>query len=290
MSGYCSLLLKRSTLFLVALFTGFSSGAAQEIQYSGGAGYSTGSYYFNEQTSTFHLSNGLSAGFKRVRLSVNVPFIVQSTPWISYTLQGGIPTGGSQNGSLKKQGGGQGMGPGGGSQREVVLPDTVSYTKASFSDPSIQIGLKLFSGAQTQSTITLNGYLKVPLTDPSTGYGTGAWDTGTGVSVSQGVGYSWMLFADATWWWLGNMDDLTLNNTLAFSVGMGKILTGTSWIVNAALSGFTTVIDNYDPPLSIMAGSGYKVNDRVFLNLSLEVGLSESSPDVSTSVGWSVIL
>jgi len=69
MSGYYSLLLKRLMLFVLALFTGFSLGFAQEIQYNGGAGYSTGSYYFNEQTSTLHLSNGLSAGFKRVRVS-----------------------------------------------------------------------------------------------------------------------------------------------------------------------------------------------------------------------------
>jgi hypothetical protein len=287
MSKYFNVSYRGAILCFIFLLAGMGV-KAQGVRYNGGISYLTGSYYFGEKTGTLYFSNGFNMGFDRLSFSVNVPFVVQTTPWISYSPYGAIPTGGTENGEVKRAGSGHAMVPGSGHRRHIDLADTVSYARASFSDPSVQAGFRIYSGRDGKTTLILNGHLKFPISTPSSGYGTGAWDSGTGFSLSQSLGYTWMVFADATWWWLGDMEDLNLNNSLAYGVGVGKIFTETGWLVNASLSGFTTIVDNYDPPLTLTFGTGYKADTNIFLNATTGFGLSESSPGFSAGFGWSV--
>jgi hypothetical protein len=277
-------------MFTLCLFAAVPGLDAQQLRYNGGMSYSSGSYFFGKNTGSFYLNNGLNAEFKRFSFSVNVPFVVQSTPWISYSPGGGIPTGGMQNGQVQKGRSGNPMGPGHGRHRQIDLADTVSYTRASFSDPTVRAGFRLYSGRDGRTALTMNGNLKIPLSKPSYGYGTGARDGGAGLSVMQRAGFTWMFFADATWWWFGNMDELKLKNSLAFGAGIGKIFPGSGWMINTSLNGFTTILDSYDPPLNLSFGAGYRVHDGLFLNALIGFGLSESSPGVSGGLGWSVKL
>jgi hypothetical protein len=90
------------------------------------------------------------------------------------------------------------------------------------------------------------------------------------------------------------MDDLELNNVLAYSAGIGKFIPAkiwmTGWMVNASIMGSTAVIYNFDPPLSLYFGVGYYISRGVTLSANTTFGLSESSAGFSAGFGWSIAL
>ena len=281
------LLAKLLLLIIVATPARMEILSAQELSYRGGVNYSTGSYFFTENTGTFYINNGLSLQMNRLTLSANIPYLVQNSPWISYSNMGGLPTGGTQSGEVRRAGMNGGMGGGGGRRQQIVLIDTTSYTQSSFSDPSVYTGFRVYTSSNGKSVVMINGQLKIPVTNPSKGFGTGAWDSSLGVSVSQSIGMNWMFFGDVSHWWMGDMDDLKLNNTWAFGIGLGKMLSGGKWLINTNFNALTSILDDYDPPMNLSVGSGYRVNSNTLLNMTWSLGLSESSPDVSVGVGWS---
>jgi hypothetical protein len=287
-------LFRFATCCIVLLSSCFIPGltSAQSVRWQGSSSYSNGSYYFSETTGSFYISNGLSVEAKGVNISVSLPFVVQSTPWISYTTAGKLPTGGTQSGEVHGSGSGSGSGSGGqgmGGRRNIIeLPDTTSYSRSSFSDPSIAISAALLNNYSSRTSIYLNANLKIPLSNPASGFGTGAWDGGAGLSLSKGLGSTVMIFTDLMYWWLGDMEDLPLKNGLSYGVGFGKLFRGSPWTVNISLSGFTEIVDGYDPPLTLAGGAGYRVSEKASLTLSAGTGLSESSPDITIGFGWSV--
>lgn len=281
------------------------------VSYTGSAQYTTGSYFFDESTQSFSLSNGLSISGDKLAVSFNVPFIVQNSPWVSYGVAGSIPTGGPDHKTVRDSSRqGQGQGPDGdgpdGRNRilasgqsisrsmqkaadEVVLADTASYNKASFGDPNVYANLKLYSSATGATSLRLNTGLKIPFADPTSGYGTGEWDYGMGVSLSQRAG-TFFFIADMMKWWFGDLPDLELQDPLTYSFGIGKSLGTGSWLINANYSGYTEIIDGYDPPKTLNFGIGHFLSDRVSLNSSLSFGLSESSSDFALGLGWNIRL
>lgn len=147
---------------------------AQELSYRGGVSYSTGSYFFTENTGTLYITNGLSLQMNRLTLSANIPYMVQNSPWVSYSNMGGIPTGGTQSGEVRRAGMNGGMGGGGGMCHQIVLIDTTSYTQSSFSDPSVYTQFRVYTTSNGKSVVMIIGQLKIPVSNPSKGFGTGA--------------------------------------------------------------------------------------------------------------------
>lgn len=282
--------------FIVLLFACFipEQLSAQSVRWQGSTSYSSGSYYFSETTGSFYISNGLSVEAKGVNISVSMPYVVQSTPWISYTTAGKLPTGGTQSGEVHGSGSGSGSGSGGqgmGGRRNIIeLPDTTTYNRSSFSDPSVALSAAVVNNYSSRTSIYLNANLKIPLSDPASGFGTGAWDGGAGISLSKGLGSTVMIFTDLMYWWLGDMEDLPLKNGLSYGVGIGKLFRGSAWTGNLSFSGFTEIVDGYDPPLTLAGGAGYRVSEKASLTFSAGTGLSESSPDFTITFGWSVSL
>ena len=262
---------------------------SQQVSYTGGAQVSFGSYYFEESTQSFYLFNGVSIRANRFTISFQVPFVVQSTPWVSYNTIGGLPTGGTEHGVVDRagRGGGSGMGPGQGGNREpIILSDTTQYTRASFSDPSVNSGYRFYRSSNGMTSIYVNGQLKVPITDPAAGYGTGSWDAGVGVSASKGLQSRWFFSADLMHWWLGDMADMKLNNVLAYSFSTGKMLSNRRWLLSSSVNGLTKVIDDFDPPVNLNFGIGLMPGDDLLINTSFSLGLTESSADFVVGVGW----
>jgi len=289
---------------------------AQTVTYTGSAQYSSGEYIFSERTHSVYLANGLSVTGDRVDASLSLPVIFQSSPWISYSLVGGIPSGGTQQGTVggkKGQGGrsttgtaqarsftGNGQGPGGNGKSDgdgtgrrpgetLVLPDTTSYTSVGIGDPSARLDVQLLRDGPSWLGLSLSASAKAPVADVDRGFGTGSWDGGLGLSLSKRLG-SWFLFGDATYWWLGDMTDVTLNNSVAYSASVGRSLAGGKYGLLASLSGYTTeIIDNVSPPLQAGLGASYSLSQGKYgLNGSLTVGLTESSPDTAVAIGWHI--
>lgn len=301
-------------LFMMALL-GFTIAAgcvqAQQVSYHGSVQYATGSYFFDESTSSFSTSNGFGFVGDRFSLSFSVPFIVQNSPWISYSAAGQFPTGGPQHGGLADSTGhrpGTGGKNGKGSKNQygnggmnstvpvvaaeeepIILPDTTSYTESSFGDPNIYASFKLYSSDSGTTNIQLNSGFKIPFADPNKGFGTGEWDYGVGSSLSQRFG-NFFLYASAMKWWLGNMSDLELKDPLTYSIGLTRTFGQGKWFINSTFSGYTEIINDYDPPMNLSFGAGIFATNRISLNGTFSVGLSESSADQVLGLGWSLKL
>lgn len=284
---------------------------AQQVSYHGSVQYATGSYFFEESTSSFSTSNGFSLVGDKFSVSFSVPFIVQNSPWISYSAAGQIPTGGPQHGGLidstghrpgtggkngkgsKNQYGNSGMNamiPVAAAEEDpILLPDTTSYTESSFGDPNIYASLKLYSSGSGSTNIQLNSGFKIPFADPGNGFGTGEWDYGVGTSLSQRFG-NFFLYASAMKWWLGNLPDLVLKDPLTYSVGLTRTFGQGKWYINSTFSGYSEIIKDYDPPMNLSFGAGLFATKRISLNGTFSLGLSESSADQVFGIGWSVKL
>jgi hypothetical protein len=274
---------------VIVSFPGTGKLFAQTVSYSGGAQYSTGSYYFENSTNSFYLSNGFMLQAGKINVSLNVPYVIQSSPWISYTEMGGIPTGGTQSGEVTQAGrhAGQGSGKRG---NNITLIDTTSYNQAGFSDPTISASLTILSNLRKRTIISLNSQLKIPVANPSSGFGTGAWDGGVGASFSKGVSNNLMIFGHSAYWWMGDMEEFQLRNVMSYGVGLGFFLNGGNLIFNGSLNGITKISGEFAAPASIIFGTGINANERIFISANLSAGLSEASPDLGIGLGWTVKL
>lgn len=280
----------RIRLFFVAAFVLSSlTAVAQTVNYTGSFQFSTGYYYFEDFTNSFYFSNGVSVQNGIMTMSLNIPYVYQSSPWVSYTDFGGIPTGGTQQGEVKRTGrqGGPGQGWGNG---KIALTDTTSYKQSGFSDPTIAASFTILTDRYHRTIVSLNSQVKIPVASPSKGFGTGAWDAGVGVSVSKGIFYKMMIFANSMYWRLGDMDELELRDAVSYSAGLGLFLNGDSVMFSGSLSGITKIADEFDAPVSLHVRVGVKLNERVYLNGNLSTGLSEASPDFSCGLGWTIRL
>lgn len=280
---------KRWILFLgllVGVLTGASQVWGQSLHYNGSIQFVTGSYFFEENTRSLYVTNGFGIRNGRYGISVDVPFVVQNSPWISYSHYGGIPTGGPQHESVGQHYGHRsGPGMGGGHRQHIDLVDTASYIQSAFSDPSLFLQYQALGFESGKTALYINTSIKLPFADPVNGFGTGAWDMGVGGSLSKRFD-TWFITANFIYWHFGDMPDLELNSSLNYGVGIGKSLSGGHWLLLGSLNGMTEVIEGVTPPMSAALGIGYQVDKRTSLNISTTFGLSESSADVAFGVGW----
>jgi len=268
---------------------------AQQLSYTGSVQYAGGNYYFTERTYSFYFTNGLTFRRDGYSFSVSVPFIIQNSPWVSYTQSGFLPTGGPQNGYVGGKGGmngqsGTGMSSSRG-RRRIDIPDTTSYNRSSFSDPTLSMGIPLINSVTSNfaTSLRLLGDLKIPLADPDQGYGTGAWDGGLGISLSQRV-QSWFILLNMQYWWFGDMPDLKLNDALSYGGGIGKSFNKGKWLVLGSFNGMTRIISDTDPPLNVGGGISYSLSPKSMISGNVSFGLSDSSADFLVGAGWQFVL
>lgn len=281
---------------VLLVFIGTGCIQAQSVTYSGNLQFATGSYFFTDRTESIYFTNVLSLSGDYLRVSLSIPYVIQSTPWISYSSGGGIPTGGPGHGRVDRGMNGlmsmnqvQDHDKIRRGKHRIDIPDTVSYRQASFSDPGLSGSLRLYTSFSRNTTLNLNASAKIPLSNPETGFGTGAWDFGGGLSLFHRF-RTIFLFTDVMYWQMGNMEDLDLRNPFSVSAGTGKSFKDGEWLVTASFLGSTKMIDDIDPPMSLNIGLGHFVSSRVSFSGSVSFGLTESSPDISAGAGWSIQL
>lgn len=265
---------------------------AQNLYYSGSLQYATGSYFFTERTGSIYFSNSLGVSSDRLSIYFSVPLIYQNTPWISYTRTGAgsLPTGGPQSRLVdmrrQQQGGG-----GRGQQRQTIDPglaDTVSFSKTHIGDPSLSANVKLLSSRSGKTNLSGSMGVKLPLADENSGFGTGAWDVGGGLSWAQRLGQQYLMMVSGMYWNLGDMDELNLNNLLSYSAALGHTFSNGKLMGTVSFMGSTEIIDDVDPPVNVGAGLNYRLSNATNLNTNILFGLTESASDFSIGVGWSV--
>jgi hypothetical protein len=282
---------------------------AQEIRYSGSISYSAGRYFFDETTRSFFFGNTLALDIGPFEMSVSVPIVVQNGGLV--TLVGGVPvpTGGEQSSAVGGQQSGrnqgsQGGGQGGGSfslidpillavdgsaSAEEETTDIVfreSYS-ANLADPFFQGSLSLYEGFGFVRSLGARLGVKPPLVGVDSGVGTGEWDFGAGSTFVLAAGNT-LVFGDLGYWRYGDLTGLELEDGFSYAGGVSRSFLGTKASMMVTLAGAQALIQSAESPLSAAFGLGYYFENGRMINVSLAAGLSETSPDFSVTLGWTL--
>jgi hypothetical protein len=251
--------------------------AAGTFSYTGSLQMTRGDYFFTQTTSGLFFFNGFSFVSRRFSLTASIPLIFQNTPYVSYTGIGVLPSGGTESSAVSQR---QGREP-------VILPEVVDVRQLGLGDPLFMAGLTVVEESPSLPAIQLSGLAKVPLADVEKGFGTGEWDWSAGLSVSKRFGRLF-LFADLNYWIMGDLPDLELRNAWAFGISIGHSFGDGRLAVLASYAGCSEVVDGVEPPSSLGLGLSIKLGRLTSLMLQSAFGLSESTPDLSLSLGWSI--
>lgn len=285
----------QNLVLAVVIFVAFGTCPAvgQQVRYVGSVQYATGSYYFTERTGSLYFNNGLGISGRGAGLYINLPLITQNTPWISYTSTGvgPLPTGGPKNKLVDNHNNDTGMGHQMGRRKiDPGSTDTLNFAETHFGDPSLSAHLLIYESNYGATRINGNLGVKIPLADSNSGFGTGAWDLGGGLSWAQRIGGQYLLILSGMYWQLGDMEDLDFNNILSYSAALGRSFQNSKWMATANFFGSTEIINGIDPPMSVGAGLNYQLSTKLSLNTNMLVGLTESASDFSIGIGWGVVL
>jgi len=291
----------------VALLAVATTVPAQELQWSGSLGYASGSYIFAEQFRTFSLLNTLSLRAGRLELSASLPVLAQNGTSVSYIAGVPIPTGGPDAGAVQRRQGGTSVpvrpgrrGQGNWGAGNVLLATvadsltdslTVAGTGAyevNVADPMFGGSLTAYEGLGAVRSLGFDAYAKAPITSVESGVGSGEWDYGAGASLALGLGKT-LLFANATFWVLGDMPDLELEDALFYSLAVGQSLSD-NWSLLASASSSTRIIAGSDPPTSVTLSFSRRLTDGASISFGAGAGLTETASDFSASIGWTTRL
>lgn len=266
--------------------------AAQQLRWIGSVAYSRGAYVFDQTTSTWSISNGLSVGIGRFELSATLPVLLQNSGWVSQVGGVSLPTGGEESAAVRERRAGQTIGSeprrsGGGT---ATTPREVTYRNAyelQVGDPFMSASISMLEGLTGIRSIRANLYGKAPIRSVESGVSTGAWDFGAGGSAIAAFAGTFF-FADVSYWWFGDLPDLELRNGLTYGGGLSRPVWDARGSVSLSYVGATAVIDTMDPPGSVSLGLGYALSAGTTLSGGLTVGVTESAPDVAAYLGWSI--
>ena len=285
-----------TTLALFAALVVSAPAGAQTLSWTGAVQGASGKYIFPENTNTASVSNGIVLVGGPLVLSATMPIVYQSTPWISQSGMGVIPTGGTQSGEAHgsgKGGGGGGMGPGAIRYSLVgasaTLQDTTQYDQIGFGDPMAFASLRMFGDPGSGSSFHLTGAVKAPVASVRSGFGTGEWDFGAGGSLSASLG-PLVLGLDATKWWLGDMPGLVIKDPVTYGTTVTHLLSANTYSIFATFWGASKTFDDTDAPRQVGIGGCRMYGGACSLGITVSAGLSNASPDIAVGMSWQVPL
>jgi hypothetical protein len=274
-------------LAVVALVAA-ASPAGADGSYLGRVQVASGRYIFAERTTSLYVVNGIDLSNGRFHLSAALPVIVQSTPWVTFSPVP-IPSGGTGSGQVGAQIGehaGRGGGIGGRNGTLVVtLAETSIERHAGIGDPVVRGGVDLLSTSATG--IRLAAVVKAPFAQYEDGFGTGEWDFGAGVSLDRTHG-THRAFGALEFWRIGDLADLALKDAAMYQAGYEKMFNSRRWSALAVLQGWSSVLEDTDPPIEFGLGVARHLSSSGRIGVSASFGLTQTAPDVSLSVDWQV--
>lgn len=279
----------------LAAVAGAARAQESQLTYSGSLQYATGDYTLSETTTSFLLFNGFSYRKGKWNFTASIPLIDQDSPYVTYVGGTPVPSGrqrGVETGSTGTTGtsgtssaNGSGTGRGG----TVVVPDpqTLDFNETGLGDPVFRADFAVSERQASGVRFGVYGAAKPPLADEDSGFGTGEWDYGAGITVSKRAG-SALFLADLGYWIFGDLEDFELKDPFTYSFGLGRSLEGGRYSVLGSVWGYTETVDGVDGPIEAgFTVSRLNSSGRSF-NVTLSAGLTESAPDYSLSTGWRV--
>ena len=265
--------------------------AAQGVRLDAGLGVASGTYLFEERTTTWSLSAGIALEKGGFTLRGALPFHLQNTTLVGASGSGHIPTGGSSSGTVAdsggaRHGGGAGRMASNRSHGSVEVPaSAVAGYRAAVGDPTVALGWR--SRSPQATSFGVGAVVKIPVADTAT-FGTGEWDVGATAGLSRPLGGGLLLGLDLAYWRLGDLEDLELLDSFSGTASLGYLGAG-AWAATVLVSAGTSVLGGFDAPVSIGAGVHRLAGAGSWSVLST-IGLTETSPYQTVGLLWSVRL
>ena len=250
--------------------------AAQGVAYEGSVSVATGSYIFTTRTTSVTFATGIAYTTGRLTFRAGLPLFVQNTSLLAGSGAGMMPSGGGSGGNV---GGGMGGGMmGGGSGTSM------SHYRAAAGDPSVQVGWRLVDRARFG--VTVSAAAKIPVTD-TTAYGTGKWDLGGTLSLTQRPPGLLFLGLDVSYWHLGDLPQLDFRDPVLGTATVSRLFP-TKWAGSLFVTGGTTALRGFQPPVSVGAGVTHFGGRGMLWGITASAGLTETAPQFSVGASWRV--
>jgi hypothetical protein len=231
-----------------------SPGGAQTIGYTGSV-FVARSTYETERATSLYVFNGVDVSGGPVRVSASIPLIRQRlTPFESLADPAIVPA---------------------------------ARTNAGFGDPLIRVDVLVVDDSRNDLQIGVAGSVKPALVDPVDGLGTGVADWGAGVSAFKAMGDGTTLLADALFWKYGDPEGVDFDNSLSYSIGIGRAIGSGRWSTIASFAGFTPV-GGAPAPLLLTVGVMTLTGRSQSLAITAGFGLTSSASDFSIGTSWRI--
>ena len=278
----------------MAFLAAAAAASAQELTYAGSLQFATGDYLFPERMSSLYLATGLALVSGRLRATVTVPVIVQDAGWVQYGGSGPVPTGGmpGHDAADDRATGGPGGIPGGMHGGRITPRSGTEGSHAGIGDPLARLEISMLRGARGLrglQALSVVAAAKAPLAEASSGFGTGRWDYGAGLAVASEISGTF-LFADATYWVLGDTPALRFRDPVAYGVSVGRLTRSGRVGVLASLTGTTSALAGVTGPVLVGGGVSYRWPSGRGVSSSVAFGVTDSAPAVSLGAGWQIPL
>lgn len=278
--------LARAMLLLLAA----APATAQTVRLHTGLSTATGSYFFAERTTTWTLSGGLSVKSGAWTVRAGLPVHLQNTTLVAGSSAGHIPTGGSSSGTVADSGAHHGGGGGhdmAQSRSRVEVPGSAATGyQSAIGDPDLGVRWQGVRGRTTG--VSLGAAVKLPLADTST-FGTGQWDVGAQMSVDHSFGGRVWAALDLSYWVLGDLPDLELRDPVSGMVSVGYLgRSGWGWSLLGHAG--SPIVDGFDGTASLGGSLTRVAGGRSGWALMSLVGLTETTPDLTVGLSWSLRL
>lgn len=239
------------------LLLGVAPARGQEVGFTASMHVARGTYATIELTSVY-LFNNLDVTAGPLHASVSVPLIWQRTSLIDTAIDPSI---------------------------EAAAPG--DYTSVGLGDPLIRADVRLVNDTSRALTIAVVGSVKPSVVDADSGLGTGATDVGGGGSVFKAMGRT-SVFADALFWTYGDPEGVDFEDSLSYSVGLGRVLGSGRWSAMVSLAGLSRGVAGVSSPVQLNVAMLRLLGNHQSIAITTSVGLTDGSGDFSIGMSWRI--
>jgi len=240
--------------------------AAREAdwRFSTSVNYDTGKYGTPDRTNSVYIPFTLKRYYSEADLSVTVPYLRQSSAgqvtWVGgKPVRIGLKNAPAPAGTTSESGLG-----------DIILRGTYALKR----DGPGSFGLGLA------------GKLKLPTADEDKGLGTGEMDGGVGLEFAKEIDPDWSLMADGYYTMIGDPAGVDLNNQVSLDLGFYRAL-GSNLGLTVLYETQSAIVEGNAAPSSLSGTVSYSAESGSQFSGGLTLGLSDGSPDMGLSAGFS---
>ncbi|MFA6434986.1 MAG: transporter [Elusimicrobiales bacterium] len=254
----------RRTLAIAIACAAFPSTAvrAEDWKFSSSVNYDTGKYGTSDRTNSIYVPFTLKRYYGGADLSVTAPYLRQSSTgqivWV-----GGTPV-----------------------RTARGKATTATSEQSGLGDITVRGTCPLKRNKSKSFDLALAGRIKLPTASKNKGLGTGEFDEGAGLEFSKEVIPGWTMLADGYYTLIGDPPGANFNDQVSLDLGFYRPLRE-NLSLTVLFETQSAIVDGNAAPRSISGTLSYSVPEGTQFSSGLTLGMSDGSPDIGISAGFS---